>query len=119
MDTKTISRDAGENMKPNIMKSEPSHERPITNGDMGSNTFPEHMSDPKSENWTKYGNDIGFSNKISILTHDSSYGKRFIGPNMDTEDNLVQEVDLDVSNMPDSGRSKSERLKMITKIAPM
>ena len=63
MDTKTISRDAGENMKPNIMKSEPSHERPITNGDMGSDTVSKHMTDQKSENWTKYGFVYGTSNE--------------------------------------------------------
>ena len=31
------------------MKSEPCHETPITNVDMGSNIVPEHMSDPNSK----------------------------------------------------------------------
>ena len=53
---------------------------------MGSNTVPEHMNDPKSENWTKYGNVYDISNENSILKHGSAYGKRFIGPNMDTDD---------------------------------
>ena len=31
------------------MKSQPCHETPITNVDMGSNIVPEHMSDPNSK----------------------------------------------------------------------
>ena len=54
--------------------------------DIGSNTVPEHMNDPKSENWTKYGNVYGISNESPILTQGSTHKKRFIGPNMDTED---------------------------------
>ena len=30
------------------MKTEPSHEKPISNADMGSNVCPDHMSDPNS-----------------------------------------------------------------------
>ena len=74
------------------MKSEPSHGKPITNGDVGSNTVPEHMNDPKYGNWTKYGIVYGISNEIPIMTHGSAHEKRFIGPNMDTE---YDEVDLD------------------------
>ena len=64
----------------NFKKSKTSDESP----DMGSNTVPEHMIDPKSENWTKNANIYDISNEISIPKHGSAYENRFIGPNIKT-----------------------------------
>ena len=74
-----------------------------------SNIVPEHMNDPKSENWTKYGIVYGISNEIPIMTHGSAHGKRFIGPNMETEDKnkgfcefrqILIEISIDPQSVP-------------------